>query len=106
MRDEDRRRNTRARFEGWVGIAAGELHRMARGRDLCAQGIGLTLPGPHPFTEGAVESEFALPGFVVPVKLAARVAWVDSRIESLGLCFEGVDSDLAELLENFVAGRL
>jgi hypothetical protein len=103
---EERRRHFRARFEGWVGIAAGEIHRTARGRDLSTQGIGLTLRGPHPFKEGTVESEFALPGFFVPVKLPARVAWEDSRTQSLGLCFEKMDADLAELLENFVAGRL
>jgi hypothetical protein len=104
--DEERRGAHRARFEGWVGIAAGEVHRMARGRDLSAKGIGLILGGPHPFTEGLVESEFALPGFFVPVKLTARVAWADSRSESLGLRFEEVDADLAELIENYVAGRL
>ena len=101
-----RRQSRRARFEGWVAIGAGEVHRIARGRDLSAQGIGLTLGGPHPFTEGAVESEFALPGFFVPVKLPARVVWADSRSESLGLRFEEIDADLAELLENYVAGRL
>jgi hypothetical protein len=104
--DEERRGTRRAKFEGWVGIAAGDVHRMARGRDLSAGGIGLTLGGPHPFTAGAVESEFALPGFFVPLKLPARVAWADSRIEGLGLQFDEIDADLAELLENFVAGRL
>jgi hypothetical protein len=79
---------------------------MARGRDLSAQGIGLTLGGPHPFTDGAVQSEFALPGFFVPVKLSARVAWVDLRTQSLGLRFEEIDPELAELLENYAAGRL
>jgi hypothetical protein len=106
VRDEKRRSNPRAGFEGWVVLTAGDHHRMARGRNLSAQGIGLTLAGPHPFTEGAVESEFALPGFFVPLKLAARVAWADSRTQSLGLRFEAIDSDLAELLENYVAGRL
>jgi hypothetical protein len=53
-----------------------------------------------------VESEFALPGFVVPLKLSARVAWTDSRTEGLGLRFEEIDPGLAELLENYVAGRL
>jgi hypothetical protein len=89
-----------------VGIAAGAVHRMARGRDLSARGIGLRLGGPHPFTAGSVESEFALPGFVVPLRLPARVAWVDLQAESLGLCFEKIDPDLAELLENYAAGRL
>ena len=106
MTDEEKRRGLRANFEGWVAIGAGEVHRIARGRDLSAQGIGLTLGGPHPFTEGAVESEFALPGFFVPVKLPARVVWADSRTESLGLRFEEIDADLAELLENYVTGRL
>jgi len=103
---EQRRSGLRTKFEGWVAIAAGEAHRMARGRDLSAQGIGLTLGGPHPFTEGAVESEFALPGFFVPLKLPARVVWADPRTKRLGLRFEEIDADLAELLENYVAGRL
>lgn len=102
----ERRGRPRARFEGWVGIAAGEAYRVARGRDLSAQGIGLTLGGSYPFTEEAVESEFALPGFFVPLKLSARVAWVDPETERLGLRFEEIDADLAELLENYVAGRL
>ena len=106
MPDRERRGTRRARYEGWVGIAAGEVHRMARGRDLSADGIGLVLGGSHPFTQGAVESEFALPGFFVPLKLPARVAWADRRTESLGLQFEKIDADLAELLENYVAGRL
>ena len=106
MADEERRGSDRASFDGWVGIAAGAVHRIARGRDLSSQGIGLILEGPHPFTEGAVESEFALPGFFVPVKLPARVVWSDTRIHGLGLRFEAIDADLAELLENYVAGRL
>ena len=106
MPDGERRGSRRAAFDGWVGIAAGQVHRMARGRDLSADGIGLVLGGPHPFTEGLVEREFALPGFFVPVKLPARVAWADSRTETLGLRFEEIDADLAELLENYVAGRL
>jgi hypothetical protein len=89
-----------------VGIAAGDAHRIARGRDLSARGIGLILGGPHPFTAGVVESEFALPGFVVPLKLSARVAWADSRTQGLGLHFEEVEAGLVELLENYVAGRL
>jgi len=92
-----------------VAIAAGEVHRIARGRDLSAQGIGLTLGDAHPFadfTEGTVESEFSLPGFYVPVKLPARVAWVDSRTQALGLRFVEIEADLAELLEHYVAGRL
>ena len=79
---------------------------MARGRDLSAQGIGLTLERAQDFSERTVETEFALPGFYVPVKLPARVAWADSRTEGLGLRFLEVEADLAELLENYVAGRL
>jgi hypothetical protein len=104
--EEERRRARRARFDGWVTIAAGEVHRIARGRDLSAQGIGLALGDTHPFTEGMVESEFSLPGFYVPVKLPARVAWVDSRTQGLGLRFVEIEDDLAELLEHYVAGRL
>ena len=101
-----RRQSRRARFEGWVWLTAGGAQRMARGRDLSPHGIGLTLGGPHPPSDGTVESEFALPGFFVPIKLPARVAWADTRTESLGLRFEAVDADLAEILENYVAGRL
>ena len=43
MSDRERRGSRRATFGGWVGIAAGEVHRMARGRDLSADGIGLVL---------------------------------------------------------------
>jgi hypothetical protein len=89
-----------------VAISAGEVHRIARGRDLSAQGIGLTLGDNHPFTEGTVESEFSLPGFFVPVKVPAHVAWVDSRTQGLGLRFLEIEADLAELLEHYVAGRL
>lgn len=103
--ERQRRRGRRAPFEGWVGLTAGEVHRVARGRDLSAHGIGLTLGGSNPSMEGTVESEFALPGFFVPVKLPARIAWMDSETERLGLCFEEIDADLAELLENYVAGR-
>lgn len=106
MADEERRTSCRAAFEGWVGIAAGDAHRMARGRDLSARGIGLTLGGPHPFQAGLVESEFALPGFMVPLKLSAHVAWADSRTQGLGLRFEEVDPGVEEILENYVAGRL
>jgi hypothetical protein len=102
----ERRESRRAKYEGWVGITTGDIYRVARGRDLSPRGIGLTLGGAHPFTEEAVESEFALPGFFVPVRLHARVAWADSRSESVGLRFEEIDADLAELLENYVAGRL
>jgi hypothetical protein len=89
-----------------VAIAAGDLHRMARGRDLSAQGIGLTVAGAAIVPEEAVETEFALPGFYVPVKIPARVAWADPRSEGLGLRFVEIDADLEELLENYVAGRL
>jgi hypothetical protein len=106
LADEERRKSRRARFEGWVGIAAGDAHRMARGRDLSAKGIGLTLGDADPFKGGIVESEFTLPGFVVPLKLAGRVAWADERTRGLGLRFEEIDPGLAELLENYVAGRL
>ena len=92
-------------------IGVGEVHRIARGRDLSAQGIGLTLGDAHPFTftdfaERTVESEFSLPGFYLPVKLPARVAWMESRTQNLGLRFVEIEADLAELLEHYVAGRL
>ena len=36
-----------------------------------------------------------LPCFFVPVKLPARVAWVDSETERLGLRFQEIEADLA-----------
>ena len=104
--EREKRGFPRARFDGWVAIAAGELHRMARGRDLSARGIGLTLADAEIVREDAVEAEFALPGFYVPVRVPARVAWSDPRNEGVGLRFLEIENDLAELLENYVAGRL
>ena len=106
MAETERRGSPRASFDGWVAIAAGELHRMARGRDLSARGIGLTIAGADVVREEAVETEFALPGFYVPVKVPARVAWADPGTEGLGLRFVEIEADLEELLENYVAGRL
>jgi c-di-GMP-binding flagellar brake protein YcgR len=102
----ERRQQRRAPFEGWVGIAASGQHRIARGRDLSAQGIGVALEGVNYFREESVESEFALPGFFVSIALRARVAWSDAGTGKLGLCFESIEPELAELLENYVAGRL
>lgn len=89
-----------------MGISSDGRHRRARGRDLSSQGIGVVLDGVHPPEERFVESEFALPGFFVSIALRARVAWSDAGSGRLGLRFEEIEPELAELLENYVAGRL
>ena len=52
-----------------------------------------------------IETEFALPGFGVPLAVSARVAWADAAAGRLGLAFEPLDVAVAELLQSVVAGR-
>jgi hypothetical protein len=92
-------------FDAWVELAAGDGRRLARCRDLSSQGLGLELDAPHPAAGERVESEFALPGFAVPLAVSARVAWSDPGTRRLGLCFESLDVSVAELLQSAVAGR-
>jgi hypothetical protein len=80
--------------------------RLGSGRNLSAGGIGLELSGEAVGIGGAVTSEFALPGISLPLALEGRVAWTDPTNRRIGICFETVDPGLAELLENFVGGRL
>jgi hypothetical protein len=99
------RRSARTAFEGWVELTLGKARRLARGRDLSSQGLGLDLEAPHPAAGERVESEFTLPGFGLPLSVAARVAWSDPGAGRLGLCFESLDQSVAELLQSAVAGR-
>ena len=103
--EREQRRGARADFEGWVEITAGGGRRLARSRDLSPQGLGLELEAPHPALHELVESEFALPGFGVPLAIAARVAWSDPEAGRLGLSFEALDVAVAEILQSAVAGR-
>lgn len=73
--------------------------------DLSRSGLGLALEAPHPDGVGRLEAEFRLPGFLLPLLVGARVAWSDAGSGRLGLAFAGVEADVVELLESFVAGR-
>ena len=103
--EAERRRGERTPFAGWVELALGPSRRLARSRDLSVRGLGLLLDPPHPPVGAPVESEFALPGFALPLAVSARVAWVDPVGGRLGLAFDGLDGGVAELLESAVAGR-
>jgi hypothetical protein len=103
--EREQRRGARASFEGWVELLVAGEHRLARSSDLSEGGLGLVLPPPHPAPGTHVESEFALPGFAVPLSVRASVVWSDPRANRLGLAFEAVDVAVAELLQSAVAGR-
>jgi PilZ domain len=105
MVEAGRRRGQRATFSGWVELTFGNERRLARSCDLSAHGLGLLLDAPHPPAGTAVESEFALPGFGVPLAVPARVAWSNPDGGRLGLAFDPLDLAVAELLESAVAGR-
>lgn len=102
----EQERSPRARFTGWVELTTGGRRRLGTARDLSPGGIGLELRGELPAVGGAVTSEFALPGISIPLALDGRVAWSDRQRQRVGVRFEDVDPGLAELLENFVGGRL
>jgi hypothetical protein len=68
-------------------------------------GIGIEVEGPPP-VDARVVSEFALPGISLPVELHGRLVWSDADAGRAGVCFDAVDPGLAELLSNYVAGRL
>jgi hypothetical protein len=101
----ERRKGERAAFDGWVEITVGSERRLGSSCDLSAEGLGVLLAPPHPDAGAAVESEFALPGFGVPLAIAARVAWSDPDAGRLGLAFDRLDLAVAELLQSAVAGR-
>lgn len=102
----EQQRRPRAPFSGWVELTAEGRRRLGTGRDLSPGGIGLELRGDLPEIGGVVTSEFALPGISIPLALEGRVAWSDAGAQRVGVRFERVDPGLAELLENFVGGRL
>ena len=99
------RRGARAAFHGWVELAVAGERLLATACDLSEGGIGLQLAAPHPAPGARVETEFALPGFAVPLAVSARVAWSDTAAGRLGLQFEPLDVAVAELLQSAVAGR-
>jgi hypothetical protein len=99
-------RSPRAPFGGWVELTSQGRRQLGSGCDLSAGGIGLALPGELPPIGGPVTSEFALPGISIPIELEGRIAWTDPRRLRIGVRFERIDPGLAELLENFVGGRL
>ncbi len=99
-------RSPRAPFSGWVELTSDGQRRLGTGYDLSAGGIGLELRGDLPPIGGAVTSEFALPGISIPLELEGRIAWSDPQRLRVGVRFERIDPGLAELLENFVGGRL
>jgi len=103
--EREQRRGARATFEGWVELLTAGENRLARSRDLSANGLGLVLPPPHPPIGSRVESEFALPGFAVALSVSARIVWSDPLAGRVGLRFENVDVAVAELLQSAVAGR-
>jgi c-di-GMP-binding flagellar brake protein YcgR len=103
---EEQQRLPRAQFSGWVELMAEGRRRLGTGRDLSSGGIGLELRGELPEVGGVVTSEFTLPGISIPLALEGRVAWSDHGSQRVGVRFERVDPALAELLENFVGGRL
>jgi len=92
-------------LDGWVELTIGPERRLASSVDLSAEGLGLLLAPPHPEAGAPVESEFALPGFGVPLAVPARIAWSDPDAGRLGLTFDALDLAVAELLQSAVAGR-
>jgi len=100
------RRRPRAPYRGWVEITLDGQRVRVEGHDLSMDGIGLALDGHAPEVSVALVSEFALPGISLPLALRGRVVWRDSGSGRAGVRFEGVDPGLADLLQNFVAGRL
>jgi hypothetical protein len=102
---EGERRSARAAFHGWVELAVAGDRLLASACDLSEGGIGVLLAAPHPRPGVRVETEFALPGFAVPLAVSARVAWTDPVAGRLGLAFDTLDVAVTELLQSAVAGR-
>jgi len=101
----DSRRRARAPYRGWVELTLDGGRLRAEGQDLSTDGIGLALSGAPP-VDAPLVSEFALPGIDLPLELRGRVVWRDRAAGRAGVCFERIDPGLAELISNFVAGRL
>ena len=100
----ERRERPRASFTGWVEITTLGRRRLATGRDLSPDGLGVIVRPPTPAVHSPVTSEFGLPGISLPLALEGTVVWSDPSSGQLGLRFDGVDSSLAELLESFLTG--
>lgn len=102
----DARRRPRTPYRGWVELSCEGQRARTAGVDLSVDGLGLALPEAGIPVEGALVSEFALPGITLPVELQGHWAWADPAARRGGIRFESVDPGIADLLENFVAGRL
>lgn len=102
----ERRTRPRAQFQGWVELILPEGRRLGSGVDLSVGGIGVTLEPPLPTSSGPVTSEFVLPGISLPLAVQGEVAWRDPEGRRVGVRFEAIDGGLAELIDNYVAGRL
>lgn len=100
------RKCPRTRFDGWVEVASGGQRLRGAGHDLSRDGIGLSLEETPPAVTSQLVSEFALPGIGLPLELQGQVVWMNPETRSLGVRFQGVDPGLADLIANFVAGRL
>ncbi len=103
---EDTRAKPRTRFDDWVEVEWDGHRARGAGVDLSVAGLGLALPEGGVALGGRVISEFPLPGIALPVEVAGRWAWVDPSAKRAGIRFESVDPGIADLLANFVAGRL
>jgi len=101
----DARRRNRAPYRGWVELTLEGERVRASGLDLSVDGIGIAVEGVPP-ADSLLVSEFALPGIALPLELRGRLVWSDARSGRAGVRFEAMDPGLAELLSNFVAGRL
>jgi hypothetical protein len=101
----EQRQAARTAFEAWVELAAGDERHLGRSCDLSVGGLGVSLDGPLPKPGERLGSEFALPGMLLPLLVAARVAWSDPQTGRLGLAFESLDAGVAEILQSAVAGR-
>lgn len=100
------RRRPRAPYKGWVEIVCQGRRVRAEGHDLSVDGIGLAFAPDEAEVADAIVSEFALPGIALPLELSGQLVWSDREGCRAGIRFDDVDAGLAELLSNFVAGRL
>ena len=99
------RRRTRAPYRGWVELTVDRDRLRAEGFDLSVEGIGVELDA-APAVDALLVSEFVLPGITLPLELRGRIVWRDLETGRAGVRFESVDPGLAELISNFVSGRL
>jgi hypothetical protein len=99
------RRRQRVPYSGWVELTVGDDRLRAEGCDLSVDGIGVEIPAAPP-VDARLVSEFVLPGIGLPLELRGRLVWRDAHNGRAGVRFEAVDPGLAELISNFVSGRL